>query len=172
MITNKVYLVCTSGCLFLDCENELPKFHVFAGLNTFPPTKTAGLEKTISRFTCPKTAVHFTGSFQAVLFFADSSRKKGPSASQKPLFLHRSAKKKKNLSIRTRKRSAILGYVNWLNNCFKCERVLLTKANRKGVTICSKAPSISKSIFVKYKNALDLQFFQLRYCAYSFLYDL
>ena len=30
---------------------------------------------TVSRFTCPKIAVHFTGSFQAVFFFADSKRK-------------------------------------------------------------------------------------------------
>ena len=33
--------------------------------------------KTISRLTCPKIVVHFTGSYQTFFFFADTSRKKG-----------------------------------------------------------------------------------------------
>ena len=55
------------------------------------------MEQTISRFTCLKIAVIFTGSFQAVLcfFLADSRRKKGLSANKMPLFLLRLAKKER-----------------------------------------------------------------------------
>ena len=79
---------------------------------------------TISRFTCPKIAVLFTGSFQAVLFylltqavlffFADSSRKKGSQRVKSFYFCIGQQKKKEPV-----KRTAILGHVNWLNLVFK-----------------------------------------------------
>ena len=48
--------------------------------------------------------------FKQLFFYADSSRKKGLSAIYKPLFLRRSAKKKKELL----KRTAVSGHVNRL----------------------------------------------------------
>ena len=47
----------------------------------------------ITRFTCPKIAVLFTGSFQVVLFFADLRRNKGLYLIESLFFLHDSAKK-------------------------------------------------------------------------------
>ena len=105
---------------------------------------------TLSRFTCPKNAVLFGCSFQAVHFFsADSSRKKGFQPVKSPYFcVGQQKKKKKNRLKRTskgkrafqpvnssfffcvgqqkkKKRTAILGHVNRLSVLLNWERSAL-----------------------------------------------
>ena len=49
--------------------------HFFVDFSGFNTTNEAIVSFTFSRFTCPKIAVHFTGSFQTVLFFLTQAEK-------------------------------------------------------------------------------------------------
>ena len=78
-------------------------------------TSSNTLVALLSRFTCPKKAVRYTGSFRAVNFFsADSSRKKGFQPN-KSLYFCVSQQKKRTARKESLKETAILGHVNRLN---------------------------------------------------------
>ena len=96
------------------------------------------LKALISRFTCSKIVVHFTGSFQAVLnFFADSSGKKGFQPVKNRYFCIGQQKKKKAV-----KRTAILGHVNRLYLCLVPQKKKRT-ARKAPVTKVSLVQNIT-----------------------------